>query len=111
MAAAPPRVFLDACVPKRLSRELSGFEVRHATDLGWADLDDGPLLDAVAGRFEAFVTVDKSIPHQQRLARRPFAVVVLHVKTNRLTDLLPLVPRLRATLKRLSPGTVFDVAG
>ncbi len=111
MAAAPPRVFLDACVPTRLKRELVGFDVRHATDLGWADLDDGPLLDALAGGFEAFVTVDKSIPHQQRLAHRPFAVIVLHAKTNRLTDLLPLVPKLRAILKRLSPGTIFDVAG
>lgn len=111
MAAAPPRVFLDACVPKRLNRELVGFDVQHATDLGWTDLDDGPLLDAVAGGFEAFVTVNKGIPHQQQLARRPFAVIVLHAKTNRLTDLLPLVPKLRAILKRLSPGTVADVAG
>lgn len=111
MVAGRPRVFLDACVPKRLTRELAGFDVRHASDLGWGDLDDGPLLDAVSGGFDAFVTVDKSIPHQQRLVHRPFAVIVLHVKTNRLTDLLPLVPKLRATLKRIAPGTVFDVAG
>jgi hypothetical protein len=104
-------VLLDACVPKRLGRELVGSEVQHATDLGWAGLDDGPLLDAVAGRFDAFVTVDKGIPHQQGLAHRPFAIVVLRARTNRMVDLLPLVPRLRAVLKRLTPGTVFDVAG
>lgn len=111
MPATRPRVLLDACVPKRLSRELAGFEVQHATDLGWAGLDDGPLLDTAAGRFEAFVTVDQGIPHQQVLAHRPFAIVVLHARTNRAVDLLPLVPRLRAVLKRLVPGTVFDVTG
>lgn len=111
MTATQTRVLLDACVPKRLARELIGFEVQHATELGWGDLDDGPLLDAAAGRFEAFITVDKSIPHQQALSHRPFAVLVLHAKTNRIVDLLPLVPKLRAVLKRLVPGTVFDVAG
>ena len=110
MAATQTRVLLDACVPKRLGRELVGFEVKHATELGWADLDDGPLLEAAAGHFDAFVTVDKSIPHQQAIAHRPFAIIVLHAATNRMVDLLPLVPKLRATLKRLTPGTVFAVA-
>lgn len=109
MTGKRPRVLLDACVPKRLGRELPGFEIQHATDLGWGDLDDGPLLDAAAGRCDAFVTLDKSIPHQQRIADRPFAVIVLHAKTNRLIDLLPLVPKLRATLKRVAPAKVFDV--
>ncbi len=38
--------------------------------MGWGDLDDGPLLDAMAGRFDALVTVDRSLPTEQRLALR-----------------------------------------
>jgi hypothetical protein len=52
--------------------------------MGWADLDDGPLLDVMAERFDVLVTVDKSLPKQQRIDDRPLAVVVLRAKTNRL---------------------------
>jgi hypothetical protein len=44
------------------------------------------------------VTVDKSLPKQQRIDNRPLAVVVLRAKTNRLADLLPLAPKLREVL-------------
>lgn len=77
--------------------------------MDWGNLDDGPLLQAMAGQFDVLVTVDKNLPHQQRLDKRSFAVVLLRAKTNRLTDLLPLVPRLRATLKRLTPGQLFEL--
>ena len=80
-------------------------------DMGWADLDDGPLLDAMAGRFEVLVTVDKSLPKQQRVNNRPLAVVVLRAKTNRLVDLLPHVPALRALLQNVRPGEVHELSG
>jgi predicted nuclease of predicted toxin-antitoxin system len=57
------RVLLDTCVPKRLGRDLSGFDVRHATEMGWGNLDDGPLLAAMEGSFDALVTVDRNLPH------------------------------------------------
>lgn len=79
--------------------------------MGWADLDDGPLLDMMTGRFDVLVTVDKSIPKQQRLDHRPFSVVILRAKTNRLADLLPLIPALRAAIEELGPGQVREVAG
>lgn len=79
--------------------------------MGWGDLDDGPLLDAMAGRFDALVTVDKSLPKQQRLTKRPFAVIVLRAKTNRLADLLPLVPALRLAIEKLRPGQIRELAG
>ena len=104
------RVLLDACVPTRLGRDLPTHNVVAATELGWGDLDDGPLLDAMGTEFDALVTVDKNLPKQQRLDHRPFGVVVLRAKTNRLVDLLPLVPKLRATLKRLSPGQVVELS-
>lgn len=80
-------------------------------EMGWSDLDDGPLLDAMAGQFDVLITVDKSLPKQQRLSNRPFAVVVLRVRTNRLTDLLPLVPALQEAIEKLVPGQVRELAG
>jgi hypothetical protein len=79
--------------------------------MGWGDLDDGPLLDAMAGRFDVLVTVDKNLPKQQRLSHRPFAVIVLRAKTNRLDELLPLVPMLRLAIKELRPGQLLELAG
>ncbi len=105
------RVLLDGCVPRRLASELSGHEVRTAPQMGWADLDDGPLLNVMAGRFDVLVTVDKNLPKQQRLEQRPFSVVILRAKTNRLADLRPLAPALRAAITELRPGQVREVAG
>ena len=105
------RVLLDGCVPSRLADELSDHEVSTAPKMGWADLDDGPLLDAMAERFDVLVTVDKSLPKQQRIDNRPLAVVVLRAKTNRLADLLPLAPELRAVLENAQPGQVYEISG
>lgn len=82
----------------------------HATEMGWGDLDDGPLLSAMEGSFDAFVTVDQNLRYQQNLKNRPFAVLVLRAYSNRLTDLARLVPRLRAALKRAAPGQLIELA-
>ena len=58
-------------MPKRLAKELSVHEVQTAPEMGWGDLDDGPLLDAMAGRFDVLATVDKNLPKQQQLNNRP----------------------------------------
>jgi hypothetical protein len=105
------QVLLDGCIPRRLAKELSVHEVQTAPEMSWGDLDDGPLLDAMAGRFDVLVTIDKSLPKQQRLNNRPFAVIVLRAKTNRLADLLPLVPALRLAIEELRPGQVRELAG
>lgn len=85
--------------------------MRTVPEMGWADLDDGPLLDAMAGLFDVLVTVDKSLPKQQRVRTRPFGVVVLRARTNRLADLLPLVSALRAAVEELHPGEIRELAG
>ena len=104
-------MLLDGCVPSRLADELLDHKVSTAPKMGWADFDDGPLLDAMAERFDVLVTVDKSLPKQQRIDNRPLAVVVLRARTNRLTDLLPHVPRLRALLENARPGQVYEISG
>jgi hypothetical protein len=78
--------------------------------MGWGDLDNGDLLDAMQGLFDALVTVDKRLPQQQHIEDRPLGVVVLRANSNRLSDLLPLVPDLLAVLSTLKPGTAKEVA-
>jgi hypothetical protein len=103
------RVLLDACVPKGLRGSLSAHEVRTAPEMGWGDLDNGDLLDAMEGSFDALVTVDKRLPQQQRIKGRPVGIVVLRAKSNRLVDLLPLVPDLLTALSLVEAGTVRKV--
>lgn len=103
------RVLLDGCVPKQLKNSLVGHAVETAPEMGWGDLDDGPLLNVMARRFDALVTVDKSLRYQQNLTRRPFGVAVLRAKTNRLKDLLPLVPELLEALGKIRPGEIIEI--
>jgi hypothetical protein len=65
----------------------------------------------MAGAFDALVTVDKRLQQQQSINDRPFGVVVLRARSNRLSDLLPLVPGLLAAPSTLEPGIVNEVAG
>jgi predicted nuclease of predicted toxin-antitoxin system len=103
------RILLDACVPRRIAWELPGHEIRAAPQMGWADLDDGPLLDAMAGMFDVLVTVDKSLPKKQRLNTRPFRIVILRATTNRFIDLVPPMRALRQALSELNlKFTVYE---
>jgi predicted nuclease of predicted toxin-antitoxin system len=103
------RILLDSCVSRRLASQLIGHEVWTTAEMGWADLDDGPLLNAMSGHFEVLVTVDKNLPKQQNLNNRPFAIIVLRAKTNRLDDLLPMLPALQAAINIIRPGRVCEL--
>jgi hypothetical protein len=68
------------------------------------------LLPLVAGAgFDAFVTVDKGIEFQQRVAALPFGVIALRVRSNDIVDLRPLMPVVLATLPQLTAGRLVRV--
>ena len=56
--AVSMRVLLDACVPRGLRDSLSNHDVRTAPEMGWGDLDNGDLLDAMVGQFDVLLTVE-----------------------------------------------------
>jgi hypothetical protein len=56
--------------------------------------------------FEALITVDKSLRHQQNLQAAGVAVAA---KTNRLADLTPLAAGALAALATIQPGDVVEV--
>ena len=54
-------------------------------------------------------------PFQQNLRRFPLAFIILRARSNKIEELLPLVPELLATLERIeaggyAPGDLYEVA-
>jgi hypothetical protein len=100
------KVLLDECVDWRLSRAMAGHDVKAARQMGWSGIKNGELLSLAAQAFNVFVTVDRNLSFQQNLAALPVAVIVLQARTNRLADLMPLLPGLMSAIESAKPGAV-----
>lgn len=103
------RVLLDGNLPRQPAPPLveAAGHVEHTIhQRRWSDLADGALLDAAAGADDAFVTLDRNLVRQQNLAVRPFALVVLRAPSNRMADLMRLLPVLLDVLASARPGEV-----
>ncbi|MBV8753495.1 MAG: DUF5615 family PIN-like protein [Hyphomicrobiales bacterium] len=105
------RVLLDECIDWRLARELEAHDVSTVQQMGWAGIRNGQLLNLASPEFDVLVTVDRNLSFQQNLDSFSIAVVVLHAKTNRLADLIPLVSALLAAIETAPSGVVTHIAG
>lgn len=103
------KVLLDECVDRRFARALPDCDVETVASMAWSGLKNGDLLGRAAAEFDCLITMDQGIPFQQDLARFDIAVMLLHARTNRLQDLLALVPKVTAALPRAKPGEVMRV--
>jgi hypothetical protein len=103
------KVFLDECVDWRLSRSLQGHDVRTARQMGWTTITNGELLALAAREFDVFVTVDRNLSFQQRLPKFDIAVLVLRAKSNRLGELVRLVPALLKAIDTAERGVATEV--
>lgn len=103
------RLLLDESVPARLRRSLPTHSVKTVLEMGWGGVKNGALLALAAKEFDAFLTVDKNLAHQQNLAKLPIAVIVLDAYSNELDALLPLIPKLEQTLEILQPHVLVWV--
>ena len=102
------RILLDECLPARLRRDLPGHEVHTVPGRGWAGIKNGKLLRLISDSgFDLFLTMDKSLPHQQQFKDLPFAVVVLRAKSNRFDDTHSLMPDVLRRLAEFKPGHVY----
>jgi hypothetical protein len=76
------RILFDQNVPVGVRQFLPGHDVRTAYQMGWADLSNGELLVAMeAAGFDVLISCDRNLAHQQNLAGRRVAILVLD--TNR----------------------------
>ena len=103
------RILLDESLPVRLRTEMPLHEVVPVTKMGWSALKNGELLRTAKGRFDVFLTADQNLQYQQNLNALPIAVVVLVATSNRLEDLMPLMPKLHEVLSTISVPALFRV--
>ena len=100
------RILLDENLPVDLASDLAGHQVDTIVGLGWAGVANGELLRRAAGKYDAFLTMDRNLEHQQNLSVLPFGVLVLRAPSNRLIHLRPLIPGVLDNLTSLGPGQV-----
>ena len=105
------RVLLDEQVPADLAALLAGHEARTVASMGWSGVKNGELLKRAGPAFDAFVTMDRNLQNQQNLTSLSFGVLLVRAPTNRLRDLVPLLPTILAALPTLRPGHVTVVGG
>jgi hypothetical protein len=89
----------------RRSRAGRGHTAQFA---GFAGLKNGQLLDVAESQgFEVLLTADQNIPAQQNLGGRALSILILCAPTNRLRDLIVLVPSMRKALAEIIRGRLF----
>ena len=102
------RILFDQGVPAPLRRLLSGHEVDTTFERGWSGLGNGVLLDrAESDGYQILVTTDQNLRHQQNLAGRQLAIMVL------LAASWPRIERrvdvIRAVVERIQPGQYMEI--
>ncbi len=105
------RVLIDACLPVQLKDHLPFADLKTTRELGWQTKKNGELLALAQHQFDVLVTMDKNIPSQQSLRRFAIALVIVRARSNRLPDLLPLVPQITRMIPLAKKGQAVLVSG
>ncbi|MBO3458912.1 DUF5615 family PIN-like protein [Aetokthonos hydrillicola Thurmond2011] len=104
------RILLDECVPRPLKRKLPDYEIRTVVEMGWSGKKNGELLRLMSqDGFTILLTTDQNLRYEQNLQEAAMAVVVLVAPSNRLPDLVPLIPDLRKVLNTIAAGELIEV--
>ena len=96
------RILFDQGTPAPLRHELANQAVSTAYEMGWATLENGELLKAAEASFDALITTDQNLRHQQNFTRRRLAILVLPTTS---------WPKIRANLSKVLAAVAALHAG
>jgi hypothetical protein len=108
------RVFVDECVTIMVMPHLIGHDFVHISNTPWLGTKNGVLLRLVQDDYEVFLTTDRHLPDQQNLRNFNLTFVIMRGISNKIEDLLPLVPDTLTALDKImgnkpDPGTVYEI--
>ena len=67
------------------------------------------VLGLADPQFDVLLTLDKNLPYQQNLDTKRIAVLIVGARSNRIQDLLPVIPKCLAALDIIQPRQVVRV--
>jgi predicted nuclease of predicted toxin-antitoxin system len=105
------KILIDECVPAGLKGSLNalGHECQTVREVGLAAKKNGELLALAEGRWNVLLTTDRKIKYQQNLAGRNISIAILGANSNRMRDLLPLMPACAQALLSIRAGEIVEV--
>lgn len=102
------RILFDQGTPAPLRDHLPGHSVETAYEKGWSALRNGEMLAKAEAEFDVLVTTDRNLRHQQNLADRRIAILVL--PTTSWPRLQRIAREIAAAIDALKPGQYLEVS-
>jgi predicted nuclease of predicted toxin-antitoxin system len=101
------KILIDECLPAALKQNLTtlGHECESVRQAGYGSKKNGELLTLAEGRWNVLLTSDRNIKYQQNMTSRSVSILILCAKSNRIKDLLPLMPTCAKPSWKFSPAT------
>lgn len=102
------KLLIDENLPKRLKKDFSEHEIFTVSDKNWNSKKNGELLELMLReKFDALLTFDKNLQHQQNFTTYPILVIILNAQDNTYSTLQPLIPQIHQLLKsQRTPGPI-----
>ena len=95
------RLLLDENLPKRLKHDFQEHEIYTVRDKGWNGIKNGELLKLlIENNFNALLTFDKNLQHQQNFTKYTMTVFVLSASINSYEELTKLTAKVKAHLSK-----------
>jgi hypothetical protein len=103
------KILMDENPPRKLAGHLEGHECRTALECDRSGKKNGELLDLAGGLLDALLTPDKNMHYQHDMKSGRLAVRIIRARSNRIQDLLPVIPACLVALAGLHPRQVVRV--
>ena len=105
------KILVDECLPAPIKDSLTpfGHDCKTVPEIGFWSKKNGKLLTLADGKWDVLLTSDRNIKYQQNMTGRKISIVILRVKSNRLEDLLPLMPACAEALLSIQGSLVVEV--
>ncbi len=103
------KVLLDECLPRKLKYLLKNHQVQTVPEAGWAGKSNGELIALAKGKYDVFVTIDKTLISQHNLKIEKLSVIILSASSNRLEVLKPLMPEVLEVLHKIKAGKIVTI--
>lgn len=102
------RILFDQGTPRPLRDFLPGHMVETSARQGWSELSNGELLEVAESEgYALLITTNQNMRHQQNLAGRQLAVIVL--RSGSWPYALARIEEIRAAVEGVQPGELREV--